>query len=443
MPSKALSLCLCIIALSFTAFAAKNDSTVASLPPQAQSIIAAAVAANNRTEYNAPWVKQATLTPSDPQDVYGFGLYSVAIDGDTIVVGVPFYGGEFGGLFVNQGAAYVFVKTGASWTTMTQAAVLTASDAATDALLGTGVAIVGDTIAVGAPAAGNLVPAVYIFVKPSTGWANMTQTAKLTASDGGMAARTVSMSGNTIVASAPNGTVAGYVFVEPPSGWTNMTQTAELTLTTSSGLGNHGPIAIDGSTVAVSAGKNINNRNVGKVAVYVKPAGGWRNMTPTAVLSPTDIGSTLTPVAIRGNVIAAGDAGAVTNGQIAAGNVHVFVEPAGGWINATQTAVLTASDAALNNELGYSVAVDGNTIVAGAPGTTINKHSFAGAAYVFTAPPSGWVNTTESDKFYFPDGYSAALGDAVTIQGNTIVTSAPYTNEGIQQYVGEALIFQQ
>jgi hypothetical protein len=271
----------------------------------------------------------------------------------------------------------------------------------------------------------------------------MTQTAKLTASDGGMAARTVSMSGNTIVASAPNGAVAGYVFVEPPSGWTNMTQTAELTLTTPSGLGNHGPIAIDGSTVAVSAGKNINNRNVGRVAVYVKPATGWSNMTPTAVLSPTDIGATLTPVAIKGIVIAAGDAGAVTNGQIAAGNVHVFVEPAGGWINATQTAVLTASDAALNSELGYSVAVDGNTIVAGAPGATINGHSFAGAAYVFTAPSSGWVNMTESNKFYFPDGYAAALGDAVAIQGNTIVASAPYTDEGIQQYVGEALVFQQ
>jgi hypothetical protein len=439
MRAKALSLSLCVIALSSAALAAKSSSIVASLPPVAQSIIAAAVRANNSL-YSDAWIQQAILTPSDPQDNYGFGLYSVAVDGDTIVVGVPYYGGEFGGLFINEGAAYVFVKTGANWTTMTQAAVLTASDAASDALLGYGVAIVGDTIVAGAPAAGNLTPTVYLYVKPTTGWANMTQTAKLTASDGGMSAHSVSMSGNTIVANgSASGTVGGYVFVEPVSGWTDMTQTAELTMTTASGLGGSRSVAINGGTVAVSAAKNVGTFNVGKVVVYAEPTGGWTNMTQTAVLSATAATATLSPVAISGNVIATGDFGAVSDGETAAGDLHVFVKPAGGWINATQTAILTASDAAIGSGLGFSVSISGNTIVGGAFGAAINGDSGSGALYVYTEPATGWQSMTQSSKLDVSRGDSGGLGWAVAVQGNIIVGSSPFYNG----YVGEARVFRQ
>ena len=81
--------------------------------------------------------------------------------------------------------------------------------------------------------------AAYVFTEPGSGWANMTQTAKLTASDGAADDRfgdSVSISGNTVVVGAPNATVGGnsgqgaaYVFTEPGSGWANMTQTAKLT----------------------------------------------------------------------------------------------------------------------------------------------------------------------------------------------------------------------
>ena len=50
---------------------------------------------------------------------------------------------------------------------------------------------------------------------------------------------------------------------------------------------------------------------------------------------------------------------------------------------ATQTAKLTASNGAARDFLGDSVAVSGDTIVAGAPGATVNGHARQGAAYVF------------------------------------------------------------
>jgi hypothetical protein len=89
-----------------------------------------------------------------------------------------------------------------------QLAKLTTSDGAAFDYSGYSVAS-GDTVVVGAPLAtigSNIVQgAAYVFVKPASGWADMTQAAKLTASDGGVRdtfGLSVSISGNTVVAGA-------------------------------------------------------------------------------------------------------------------------------------------------------------------------------------------------------------------------------------------------
>jgi hypothetical protein len=111
-----------------------------------------------------------------------------------------------------------------------QLAELTASDGggiADD--FGYSIAMSGDTIVVGAPYAHDT-GAVYVFVKPAGGWASMTETAELTASDGypnvdfGLS---VGISGNTIVAGSYSHNAA-YVFTRPQSGWQNITEAAVL-----------------------------------------------------------------------------------------------------------------------------------------------------------------------------------------------------------------------
>ena len=74
---------------------------------------------------------------------------------------------------------------------------------------GGSVSISGNTVVVGAPYRhGRRQPmqgAAYVFTEPASGWANMTQTAKLTASDGAAGDRfgcSVSISGNTVVVGA-------------------------------------------------------------------------------------------------------------------------------------------------------------------------------------------------------------------------------------------------
>ncbi len=86
-----------------------------------------------------------------------------------------------------SGSAYVFVRPATGWASATQTAKLTASDGAANDQFGCSVAVVGDTVVVGAyrddaPAANS--GSAYVFVKPATGWATAAETAKLTASDG-------------------------------------------------------------------------------------------------------------------------------------------------------------------------------------------------------------------------------------------------------------------
>ena len=88
------------------------------MPPVAQSIIANAIRVNNPLS-STTWVKQAILTPSNVEQYAEFGLYDVAIDGDTIVVGEGYYKAD---TFTITGTIYVFVKNGSDWSTMTETA---------------------------------------------------------------------------------------------------------------------------------------------------------------------------------------------------------------------------------------------------------------------------------------------------------------------------------
>lgn len=123
------------------------------------------------------WTHQAELvqdTPGSPFDAFGGRL---AIDGDTIVVGVP----NENTFVTGGGAIYVFVRSGASWS---QQAHFAPGDVAFGDGFGGAVSVDGDTLLAGAhddDSAGNERGAAYVFVRSGTSW---TQEAELFASDG-------------------------------------------------------------------------------------------------------------------------------------------------------------------------------------------------------------------------------------------------------------------
>jgi acetyltransferase-like isoleucine patch superfamily enzyme len=117
----------------------------------------------------------AKLLASDAATQDQFG-YSVAIDGDTAVIGSPWDDDAA----INSGSVYVFTRSGTTWT---QQAKLTASDADLADLFGFSVALAGDTVVMGAYSnndAGENSGSAYVFTRSGTTW---TQQAKLTASD--------------------------------------------------------------------------------------------------------------------------------------------------------------------------------------------------------------------------------------------------------------------
>ncbi len=393
-----------------------------------------------------PFVQAGKLTAPDGAAGYNVGQ-SVAISGDTVVVGAP--GATVPG---GQGAVYVFVKPAAGWGFATQTAKLSASDSET---VGDSVAISGDTIVAGAESAGsNTQGAVYVFVKPSSGpWANATQTAKLTASDGTTSAglgNAVGISGDTIVAGAPGVTStpscgptnagAAYVFVKPSSGaWANATQTAKLTASdpaTGDRLGCS--VAISGPTVVAGApGARIGaNGQQGAAYVFVRPSSGWRSGTQTqhesAKLTASDgsagdgLGSAL---AVDGATIVAGVGSASVGTNSGQGAVYVFAEPAVGWGAAMspqhEAAKLTASDGNGGDGLGASVGISAGAVVAGAPFADVTNLG-QGTAYVFDEPSSGWSSWHETAKLVASDGAANdGFGTAVAVDGGTVVAGAP------------------
>lgn len=393
-----------------------------------------------------PIVQNAELVADDGAGSFEGITVSVAMSDSTIAVGDPRAHGF-------QGVVYVFSKPASgSWVDATQTAELTASDGGGTDEVGYSVAVAGTTVFAGAPyhpVNNNAQGAVYVFSEPAAGgWVNATQTAELTAGDGVANDRlgdAVAASGTTVVAGAPNRTVSGhsnegavYVFDQPGGGgWVSATQNAELTI--SDGIANeqlafdgHPGLAVSDTTIVVGDSQHTvaGHADQGAVYVFAKPAaGGWINSTQTAELTAQDgtaddlLGDS---VALSGATIAAGAPWHVRSDDDQ-GAVYVFTQPGSGpWANATQTAELTASDGAGTDLLGYSVAISGTTIVAGAPQHTVSANA-QGALYQFEQPTGGgYVDAAAPASVTAGDAAADdMLGYNIVASGDTILAWAP------------------
>jgi|SRR5579863_5615009 len=379
-----------------------------------------------------PIVQQAELTASDPSDLATLGI-SVAISGNTVVAGAPGFGGGFG-------SAYVFVKPSTGWANMTETAELSASDGDGHNEFGYAVAADGNTVVVTGLQNAHGKGAAYVFVKPASGWTNMTQSAELNNSDSApddFFGGSVSMSGTTVAVGAmfANSNGAVYVFT-PPAARGSFTETAKLTASDGAAGNDLGiSVGISGNTIV--AGSIGGNGGAGAAYVFVEPAGGWISATQTAELTASDgvqydgLGSSVGIGGLTGTDTIV--AGAPAHGF---GAAYVFVQPSGGWANGTQTAELTSATPAVRT-LGNSVAISGNNILAGAPGTKSSK----GAVLAFTKPAGGWVNMTQSALLLATDGSGGdRFGYSVGLSGNVAAIGAPnFGNAGSQ--IGAAYVF--
>ena len=110
------------------------------------------------------------------------------------------------------------------------------------------------------------------------------------------------------------------------------------------------------------------------------------------------------------------------------GAVYLFKSDGNTWVPDGTTFELTASDAANGDQFGWSVAIDGDLLAVGAPFRNEGKQG-AGAVYLFRYDGNTWVPDESQQKLTAsdPEVYGN-FGFSVALDGDKLVVGAPGSN---------------
>jgi cysteine-rich repeat protein len=386
------------------------------------------------------WQQEAYIKASNTGAFDLFGE-SVALSGDTLAVGAPHEDSAAQGVGGDQadntapesGAVYVFRRVGTEWQ---QEAYIKASNTGADDWFGEGVALSGDTLAVGAPhedsaarsVGGNQSDntasasgAVYVFRRSGTEWR---QEAYIKASNTGtsdyfgwsvaLLSDTLAVAawgedseaqgagGNQHNNAAPE---SGAVYVFRRSG-TEWQQEAYIKASNTGVYDYFGwSVALSSDTLAVGAdgedseaqgvgGNQHNNAAPESGAVYVFRRSGMEWQQEAYIkASNTGAGDSFgESVALSGDTLAVGadkkDSEAQGVGQADTGAVYMFRRVGTEW---HQEAFIKASNIGVGDYFGESVALSGDTLAVGADGEDSEAQGVGGDQADDSVPGSGAV----------------------------------------------------
>jgi hypothetical protein len=281
------------------------------------------------TRNGSTWVLQQQLTASDGGAMDLFGTRA-AFSGDTIIVGA--HGDAVGGM-TQRGAAYVFTRNGATWTEQQK---LIAADGAASDLFGLNVAISSNSIIVGAESAnvgtGIDQGAAYVFTRSGTVW---TQQAKLIASDGDSNRRfgtSVAIENDTAIVGSVQGVAANdrqgaaYVFNRSGTTWTEQQKLSALDGKTFDFFGYS--LALSGDKLLVGAYAADNRRrgveNTGAVYIFSRQGSTWNNGGKFVAFDGETGDQLGTSVAISNNFVVSGAVGDDAPGVFNQGSAYIF-----------------------------------------------------------------------------------------------------------------------
>ncbi len=309
----------------------------------------------------------------------------------------------------------------------------------------------GDTIAVGGigivPGYGSEIDestlalgAVYVYTRPSAGWAPTVSGIKIPSPEGQFGDRfgeSLAISGGTIVVGAPNddhdewvSSGAAYVFARPSGGWAASVQAQKLTAPAGEHWSQFGyAVSISGNTIVVGAPSedNLNGYDAGAAYVFERGARGWGASTAPAKLVAPDA----TPrfagfghsVAISRGTIVVGAPGA-SRAWVADGAAYVFRRPNGGWNKPYVVDRLVAPSPRLYGHFGSSVAITRDAIVVG--GNEGYGASGENEVFIFPNPPAPKGIAATPVRVSDPDGSSHdGFGAQVSVGGDWIGILAP------------------
>lgn len=351
------------------------------------------------------------LTASDAGDHDHFGFFrSVAVQGDTILVGAP-----------NNGATYVYRLQGATWTQVQQ---LTPPGGGAGTSFGQAVALDGERAFIaahntedgGEPGAG----VVYVYDLSGNTY---TQSAVLSAPDpiqGGWFGWSLDTDGDRVIVGAyfdgVNDMGKAYVFHYESGTWQLR---GDLQASDAHAQAHFGSdVAIEGDTAIVGSWANAENGvNTGAAYVFEFGEAGWHE-TDKLVQSQPAVGDRLgITLALSGDYLLVSASGDSSNG-VNSGSVRVFNRQAGVW---TEVATLVASDGATWDMFGESIAIGGGLVAIGAYRES-SESSRIGSVYVFERTGTDW---TEVDKLVSGSGAGDLYGMSVALDAERLVVGTP------------------
>lgn len=364
------------------------------------------------------WTQQLRLSSGDGAalDLFGF---SIAISADTAIIGAP-------GQLAGRGGAYIFVRNGGSWAYQ---AKLVAQDGKSSDYFGRAVAIHDNTVIVGAPGAGVTFRssdegAAYVYARTGTNWDRQAKLAASNRSQQDAFGSAVALFAETAVIAAVWDDVrdnvdqgSTYVHVRNGASWTQQTQIASSNGEKNESFGNSISISGDTALIGEYMGDVGANRDQGRVFVFVRAKAGWE-LQATLLAGDGGVDEYFgVSVALSGDLALVGsyaDSGA----NRSQGAVYVYSRSGSTW---TQHSKLVASDGAGSDLFGVSLALSGSTALVGATqhGTSVGVRT--GAVYVYVLEETQWRQQAKllagdgraDDGFGFPivfDGHTALIG---------------------------------
>jgi hypothetical protein len=277
------------------------------------------------------WLLQQKLTADKGKADEDFGC-SVAIKGDTIAAGALY---TDVGANESQGAVYLFTRAGEVWT---QQQKLTASDGAANNIFGSRLALSSDTLVVGAVyavvGANQDQGATYVFTRSGTSWS---QSQKLTASDGEAGDQfgySFSINGDTLVVSArfdklsnPPRVGSAYVFKRAGGNWSQQQK-----LTGEAGGGTEGfgiSVSVSGNRIAIGAFSfDVGaHSSQGVVFIFTQANGVWtQSQKMTSDDGATDDAFGFA-VALSANTLVVGAVYKLIANKADQGTAYIFSDP--------------------------------------------------------------------------------------------------------------------
>lgn len=350
-----------------------------------------------------------TLTSPVASSEGEFG-HSVAFSGNTVAVGAPYETASGHG---SAGHAYVINAT-----TGVLISTLTSPKAQPSGYFGSSVAVSGDLVVVGAPTetAGGHKQAGHAYIFD---WATGDLVDTLTSPNaqvGGYFGASVAIDATTVVVgaiyeSASGQSGAGHAYVFDATTGALISKLKSPNVQTGGFFG--ASVAINGSRLAVGAPYETASGSGGAGHAYdFKTTGGLvSSFTSPNAQSGGGFGSS---VAISAKQVVVGAPNELASGYSGAGNTYIF-KPSG-----TLISTVSSPNAQSSGEFGSSVAIDGATIVVGAPSETAAGQEYAGHAYVVEGGNVISILTSPSAQV---DGY---FGNSVSTNGVAVAVGAPY-----------------